>query len=359
MGLATPDEQSAELRDSLGSLIEHAGDFCATWQSGNAAEPQPLSPWFVRLDVLARAAGYPTLIQAAHAPQQDPEPGWQRQGPVMPGPMAAGLRPASISVSAYASLIACPYQFFARHMLALNEADEVREEFEKSDYGQWVHDLLNRLHARFPLFTGLARDVLLTEFHRIADNVFAPAIEFNFLSLGWKRRWMALAETYIDWQIDRERSGWRWRAGEIKAELPLMPASGRGVELRGRLDRIDTRENGEVEILDYKTRDVAALRRKVAEPGEDVQLAAYRLLHAAGGLAQAAYVAVDGKAIRSVPANPQFTPQDERHRLLALVDGIDAGSPLPANAPESACGWCEMRGLCRRDHWMAGEAGDG
>ena len=29
-----------------------------------------------------------------------------------------------------------------------------------------------------------------------------------------------------------------------------MPASGRGVELRGRLDRIDTRESGEVEILE-------------------------------------------------------------------------------------------------------------
>jgi ATP-dependent helicase/nuclease subunit B len=359
MGLATPEEQSAGLRDSLGTIIEHADEFRATWQSGSAAEPQPLSPWFVRLDVLARAAGHPGLIEAARAPAGASPQGLESRFMGMPAPSAAPLRPAVISVSAYASLIACPYQFFARHMLALNEADEVREEFEKTDYGQWVHDLLNRLHMRFPRFSGMARDVLLTEFHRIADSVFAPAIEFNYLSLGWKRRWVALAEAYIDWQIQREGSGWHWQAGEVKASLPIPAASGRSLELRGRLDRIDARGRGEVEILDYKTQDAAALKRKVAEPGEDVQLAAYRLLHAAGGDARAAFVAVDGKAIRTVPANQQHTPQAERRRLLALVDGIDAGAGLPANAPESACAWCEMRGLCRRDHWAGREAVDG
>jgi len=357
MGLATPGEQSAELRDSLGMLIGHAGEFCATWQSGSAGEPQPLSRWFVRLDVLARAAGHPGLIHPVPAPRVQVPEGLRRQV-LMPAPAAALLRPATMSVSAYASLIACPYQFFARHMLALNEADEVREEFEKSDYGQWAHELLNRLHTRFPVFTDVAHDVLQTEFHRLADAVFAPAIEFNFLSLGWKRRWVALADAYIEWQTDRERNGWRWHAGEIKAELPLTPSSGREIRLRGRLDRVDTGRDGEVEILDYKTQDLAALKRKVAEPGEDVQLAAYRLLHPAGGTAQAAFVAVDGRAIGSVAANPAHLPQDERRRLLSLVDGIDTGAGLPANAPDGVCGWCEMRGLCRRDHWMSTGSGD-
>ena len=283
MGLATPGEQAAELRDSLGMLIGHAGEFCATWQSGSVGEPQPLSRWLVRLDVLARAAGHAGLIHAALLPPVH-VPEALRRTLVMPAPPAAKLRPATLSVSAYASLIACPYQFFARHMLALNEADEVREEFEKSDYGQWVHDLLNRLHARFPVFSDVAHDVLQTEFHRVADAVFAPAIDFNFLSLGWKRRWVALADAYIEWQTDRERNGWRWQAGEVNAELPLTASSGREIRLRGRLDRIDTGRDGEVEILDYKTQDLAALKRKVAEPGEDVQLAAYRLLHPAGSV---------------------------------------------------------------------------
>ena len=276
-----------------------------------------------------------------------------------PHPCAAALRPASLSVSGYASLVACPYQFFARHLLGLNEQDETREEFEKSDYGQWVHDLLNRLHTRFPRFGGMAHDVLVTEFHRIADAVFAPAIEFNFLSLGWKERWVALAEAYIGWQIERERNGWQWHAGEVAAEIVFMPASGREVKLRGRLDRIDTHADGSVEILDYKTQDINTLRRRVAEPGEDVQLAAYRLLHPAGGLAAAGFVAVDGAKIGVVPANPEHTPEAERRRLVALVGAIDAGGALPANAAASVCNWCEMRGLCRRDHWAVTESGHG
>jgi ATP-dependent helicase/nuclease subunit B len=353
--LETPRERQDRLRDTLGMLIAHAQEFHATWLAGSADEPQPLSPWLVRVDVLARAAGQPGLVL-----QEAPEPPWQGTvaPAVAPAPAAPGLRPPTLSVSAYGSLIACPYQFFARHLLGLNEADEVREEFEKSDYGQWVHDLLNRLHARFPRFTGLAHDVLRTTFERIADDVFAPAIEFNFLSLGWKQRWVALADAYIAWQLEREAAGWLWQAGEVAAEMPFVLADGAGVSLRGRLDRIDRGRDGALEILDYKTQDLVALRRKVAEPGEDVQLAAYRLLHPHGEAATAAYVAVDGKRIGTVPANQAHDPAAEGRRLVALVGAIDAGAGLPANAPDPACSWCEMRGLCRRDHWRAEGRGD-
>lgn len=350
--LATADERATDLRDALGVLIAHSDDFCATWQSGSVDEPRPLSHYFVRLDALARASGHAGLI---HTVAAAPVFGGAESLVHMPAPRAPQLRPAAVSVSAYASLVACPYQFFARHMLGLNEADEVREEFEKSDYGQWVHALLNRLHARFPLFTGLARDVIATEFNRLADQVFAPAIEFNFLSLGWKQRWVALTDAYISWQLDREAAGWVWQDGEVVAEMPFAVASGARIKLRGRLDRIDARgSDGAIEILDYKTQDAAALKRRVADAGEDVQLAAYRLLHPVGAVAQAAFVAVDGGQIDTVPANPQHRVEDERRRLVTLFTAIDAGAGLAANGADSVCTWCEMHGLCRREHWAAG-----
>lgn len=354
--LVTADERAADLRDALGALIAQSGDFCTTWQCGSVDQPQPLSQYFVRLDALARAAGHAGLI---HTVTDAPVFGAAANLVNMPAPRAPALRPAAVSVSAYASLVACPYQFFARHMLGLNEADEVREEFEKSDYGQWVHDLLNRLHARFPLFTGMARDVIATEFNRLADQVFAPAIEFNFLSLGWKQRWVALADAYINWQLEREAAGWVWQDGEVAAEMRFTLAGGARIDLRGRLDRIDARSGASaIEILDYKTQDAAALKRRVSEVGEDVQLAAYRLLHPAGALAQAAFVAVDGGKIDAVPANPQHRAEDERRRLVTLFGAIDAGAGLAANGAHSVCAWCEMRGLCRRDHWSADGPGN-
>ena len=362
--LTTPEEQVSEMRDRLGMLIAHSGALAVTWRAGGVEESQPLSHFFVRLDALARAAGRPGLIRPAHG---DAAATAAAAGAAAvsttsrrPAPGAAVLRPEIVSVSAYASLIACPYQFFARHMLGLNQTDEVREEFEKSDYGQWVHAMLNRLHVRFPRFTGLSRDLLLTEFHRLADEVFAAAIEFNFLSTGWKARWAALADSYVDWQIEREAAGWHWQTGELPADVAFALGAETEIRLRGRLDRIDTREaSHEVEILDYKTQDIGALRRKVAEPGEDVQLAAYRLLHPVGAAARAAFVAVDGGRIACVAANPAHGPVAERGRLTALFQAIDAGAPLPANAIEGVCAWCEMRGLCRRDHWDLAEPARG
>ena len=36
-----------------------------------------------------------------------------------------------------------------------------------------------------------------------------------------------------------------------------------------------------------------------------------------------------------------------REDLQRIADGV----PLPAIGCETVCGRCEMRGLCRRDHW--------
>ena len=53
-----------------------------------------------------------------------------------------GLIPLRVSVSAYASLVACPYRFFARHVLGLCAMDEVAEDMGKGEYGELVHRVL-------------------------------------------------------------------------------------------------------------------------------------------------------------------------------------------------------------------------
>jgi ATP-dependent helicase/nuclease subunit B len=323
--------------------------------AGGERDPQRLSPWLSRLDALAVAAGLPSRVQSVVPPRPVPT----RAGGVRPpAPAAPALLPRTVSASAYGSLIACPYQFHARHMLGLNEQDEVREEFEKRDYGTWVHDLLARLHARIPVFLDVAPEDAVAAFGEIADQVFAEAIAFNYLSLGWKTRVVALAPAYVKWQRERESQGWRWQAGEWQRTLPVPLASGSVVELVGRLDRVDRSKDGSIAILDYKTRGKSRLKKQVQEPGEDVQLAVYQLLQPEGPPAQAAYVAFDEDPVETVAANERHDVEDERLRLVNLLGAIESGAALPANAPESTCAWCEMRGLCRRDHWIA-EGGDG
>ena len=354
LGLATPEEREAELRDTLGMLIAQCGEFRATWRSGRADEPLPLAQHFVRLDALVVAAGRPSIIQAVAEQAVVPGP---LHPAIAPAPSASVLAPAAVSVSAYASLIACPYQFFARHLLGLNEDDEVREEFEKRDYGQWVHGLLKKLHQRFPRFDAAPREEIACAMRQLTDEAFAAPIAFNFLSLGWKERWLALIDAYINWQIEREVGGWLWEDGEVPAETTFALDDGRALRLHGRLDRIDVHPaGGGMELLDYKTQAPLALRKRVEELGEDVQLLAYRLLRPNLDATSAAYISVDGDKVVPVPANPDHRLEDELARLLRVFGALAAGAPLPANAIEAQCEWCEMRGLCRRGHWA--EAGD-
>lgn len=130
-----------------------------------------------------------------------------------------------------------------------------------------------------------------------------------------------------------------------------------GVELYGRIDRIDRIGNGPpgecgVSLLDYKTQTATAIRQRLAD---DVQLPAYALLH--GDAARAAYVALDDEAITAVSTSDgeedgrlMFDAAAQDHRLRAIFGALYGGAALPANGVDRVCRWCEMRGLCRRDH---------
>lgn len=352
LGLSTREEATRELRDELALVLAAAPLAAATWRASEAGDPNPLSPFLSRIDALYRAAELPSLItdMPVHAG------GTHAQPVSAPAPAAPQLLPERVSVSAYGSLITCPYQFFARHLLRLNEQDEVREEFEKRDYGEWVHRLLQRFHAEYPRITGVPRERLLATLDRLAEEEFAAAVEFNYLSLGWKLRWQGMAESYVEWQLEREAEGWQYQAGEKRGEVDIG-GEGAGVLLHGRLDRIDTLGEGRIEVLDYKTQSVASLRAKVKDAGEDVQLAIYALSQAEHGECSASFVSVDGEVVQTVPGNPNHLPEDEWQRVTQLFGDLRAGAGMPANGAQSACDYCEMRGLCRRDVW-AGEGGE-
>jgi len=351
LGLSTREDSTRALRDELGLVLAAAPVAAATWRASDGGDPNPLSPFVSRIDALYRAAELPTLIVDTPRQAQAAVP----RPMEAPAPAAPQLLPARVSVSAYGSLIVCPYQFFARHLLGLNEQDQVREEFEKRDYGEWVHRLLQRFHQAYPRITGVPRERLLAALHDLAEEEFAAAVEFNYLSVGWKLRWEGMAASYLDWQLEREAEGWAYRAGEKRGEILVGDQAG-SVLLHGRLDRIDTGGEARIEVLDYKTQSVATLRAKVKEPGEDVQLAIYALSQAEQGECSASFVSVDGDAVQTVPANPDHLPEDEWQRVTQLFAALRGGAGMPANGIEAACNYCEMRGLCRRDVW-AGDTG--
>jgi ATP-dependent helicase/nuclease subunit B len=192
------------------------------------------------------------------------------------------------------------------------------------------------------------REFLIIELQRISTEVFADAMTHDYLALAWLLRWQAMIPAYLDSQMEREQTGWRYSAAEVPFEMTVAE----NLVLRGRIDRIDKRADAvETEcVLDYKTQNVTALKNKLKDAGEDVQLACYAHVRNAH---EAAFVSLEGEHVKTVaPAHAiDELAQLNIERLQTVFAQMRSGAALPANGVESACAYCEMRGLCRQGSW--------
>lgn len=360
LGLPTWAERVYEIEDQLAYLIASCSTVAATWQRAMAGETNALSPQLERLSAVHQLAYGSNLVD-----QRLPTrlvgsvvdaPG--RPAVIEPTRRPAALAPAALlprrlSASGYNSLMACPYQFHARYLLGLAELDEVQEMIEKKDYGQLVHSVLAVFHRAHARVAGLDPAAAEHELAELSERAFAPVVARNYLAQAWLARWKALIPAYLDWQREREIAGWSWMAGEAEREINMTTPRGNTFVLRGRIDRIDTRHPSlEKAVIDYKTRDAGKLRKSLALPGEDVQLAVYALLSGAP-VAEALFVSLDRDGVEAVALEGDIAALTEtvRARLGELFDELAAGARLSAQGVEEACEYCEARGLCRRDHW--------
>lgn len=320
-------------------------------------EPLAPSPWVEWLDLLWRQYGRGAL------------PAWTDPRVLRPFAAAPTPRPAPaarhlpqrLSASTVAALRECPYRFFSRAVLGLREAEELEDDPSKSDYGNWLHAVLYRFHAErlAPRDREQDRETLgaiaLEERVRygLDDRGFLPyAVSFD-----------RFAEHYVEWLAAREAQGWRWHGGEV--ELAATWPSLEGVELFGRLDRIDQRDDGQTwQLIDYKTGSALALKSLARDRLEDTQLAFYAAVARAAGLPgaqaslQAGYLAVDDPDGLHEIVHAEVDDSARR-----LVEGLSSdlrrlrqGCGLPALGEGRVCEYCEARGLCRRDDWPGASA---
>lgn len=355
--LQLPTAQAAlqQTQRDLASLLIRVEHLMVSWQASIQGEANALSPWFALLRACHQAAYHSdmsdvalrrflaadALSEIAAAPR------------ARPMPSVAGAVPQAISASGYASLMACPYQYFARHALGLNALDEVQLEMEKRDFGTVVHKILQRFHARFPV---LPRDVegeaqAQLALAEISSTAFAPLLRMNYLSHAWQWQWQALQAPYLAWQSAREAQGWQFLAGEQKAEVQFDLGGGLQLRLHGRVDRIDQQHQGRA-VIDYKLRAKNTLTAQLANAGEDVQLPVYALL-AGEAVVDAAYLSFSAGEVQRVatPQAIQSLAEQVGARLQAMFSALHAGAGLPAQGVASVCAYCEMEGLCRRSYW--------
>jgi ATP-dependent helicase/nuclease subunit B len=253
-----------------------------------------------------------------------------------------------LSATQLDALRACPYRFFARAVLRLDEADELEAGLEKRDYGDWLHAVLFRFHH------GGGQDA--TALQAAADAVTQEQALDEADLLPWRASFETLAPAYLTWWQARQAAGWCWVTGEEDRRRAVDGVP--DLQLRGRIDRLDEGPGASQQLLDYKTGSVAGLKDKLKVKLEDTQLSFYAALMRADdspALFGASYLALDDKDA------PVELPHERVGETAALlVEGLAhdwqqlrAGASLPALGEGAVCETCEMRGLCRRDHWGA------
>ena len=362
LGLRTFQDDMQHITDDLVGLLSRSDVCWVSWQQHATNEPQSPSPWIAALMLEAKRSGQ--NLQAKNpAPSSSMVQNVNGAISARPAPVLGfGQVPSKITASGYQSLIDCPYQYFSRAVLKLREPDDVQEEMEKRDFGEFIHDILNRFHHRYPAITGIERAELKAALIEETHAVFADALLQNFTAHAWRLQWESAIDAYLAWQLDREATAWRWREGEVKIDFKLDLENGESVRLEGRIDRVDHKQGVEESaVIDYKARAFGALQKKLKDAGEDVQLPVYVALAEARDpdrkVTEASYLSIERESVKAVSyPDAESAGQHHVYRLQTMFEALHAGAALPAQGVESACQYCEARGLCRRDYWIDTDA---
>jgi ATP-dependent helicase/nuclease subunit B len=348
LGLATREMRTRRQLRDVAALMSANCEVVLSWQACRDGEPNPVSPWVERLQLaLERTGADPVPAHSVALPAGRFVPAPVR----MPAPVAPHLLPQTLTAGDYNSLVACPYQFFATRMLALDTPDELSDLPEKRDYGDWLHRILMAYHEAVR-----DRQVPMHEraglLQHISRTVFDSALARNAAALSYFARWQKAMPAYLEWANDRERRGWHFAFGEQKFEKVLQ-WNDMKVTLQGRIDRIDYGDHGEWAVLDYKTSNLQALRERLKDR-EDHQLAFYAMVSELP-VTHAHYVALEPLRGKTGAASPPDLEEWQRAleaQLGSTLRAVVAGAPLPANGTQRVCRFCEVRGLCRKGAWQ-------
>jgi len=166
--------------------------------------------------------------------------------------------------------IRCSMQFYLKHIVGVQEKEDVEEELGMDKIGTWLHACLERLDQVYFLNDNDPTEeeikaVLKTEF----DHLFRGYVT----DLGLNRIYFQVGEqqilTFLKHQMEQKP-----RRKILAAEQPLrtsveliLQGTFTPVNIGGKIDRIEIDEEGSLYVMDYKTGSVEISgRQKLSDP---------------------------------------------------------------------------------------------
>ena len=355
-----PEAARAQLKQA-GVRLRTAADFESEerflfdWAVTRATESLTLSyPLFDTRGQQNLPSLYLDGVAATLAPWQTVRPQPSRQGRELRPPAviaSADLletlaqRHRVFRPTALESFLQCPFQFFGRHTLALEKAP-VRPE-ERLNFmveGNIVHGVLAEMAREGqPL-----EEVFDRVFRRVCDQERIPA---GYRTAACRERLLADLRSFA--------ADTHWPPEfQTRTEQKFRFALTDGVEIKGRIDRLDVAPDGHAFVIDYKYSSVQNTKKRLDEENhlqpQLYVLAAERVF----GLPVAGmfYCGLRGEvkwagwsehpAVTGRPFPPQWIEQ-AIESTLRIAGDIRAGQVAPHPADPEQCARCDYRDVCR------------
>lgn len=239
--------------------------------------------------------------------------------------------------TALETFLSCPFIYFARHTLDLDEAPaRPAERLDMLALGSLVHAVIAEWHKR----GGPIEPVFESHWDRLARKLRVPPgyhAEFE------RRRALRAVRHYA---ADPQTGGY-----QIRSEQDVTVTLGSGETVKGRLDRYDVDGEGNCRVIDFKYSRASKLDRlkHLDEAGALLQLGIYLAAVRDLGLKPqaAAYVPLRSAENWKFKDNVGEMIQAALERAERAATRILEGGIAPSPAVDDVCDYCEMKAACR------------
>jgi RecB family exonuclease len=278
-------------------------------------------------------------------------------------------KPRMWSVSGIETYLDCPFKFFARHVLRLDEEPEDEEVLDPRRQGQFVHAVFEDF---FRVWQEGGRGGITPENLDEARQVFETVVDRQLERATFSEAEAGLERTRL--LGSPAASGLGEAVFRMEAERPVpviarlleysmdgeltvnAQGSMRSVALRGKADRLDLLNDGTFRLIDYKLGWPPDRGRALQLPL--YALAAEQRLENYRGrkyvLGEAAYLAFKGpKRVVPLFTNPAQRAEvmsKAQDRLTTALDAIGRGEFPPTPDDVYRCESCSFTAVCRKDY---------